>query len=288
MRSFKMIAPLAILLLPVTLPAQPNAPVPQRNPVPLPYVREADVMWSKRVWQVIDLREKMNQTLYYPLTPLSSRKSLFDVIREGVLSKEGTGPAIAAYSAAGSEFAIKDSSTETTFKDKLSQEEIRKIFIHTDTVDLPDPLHPERSVPTAIKNELSAADVRQYWIQEEWFFDKERSVLDVRIRGIMPVIEKKNDKGDAIGMAATFWIYFPDLRPLLVRNNAFNRKNDAQLLTFDDLFIKRMFSCYIIKEDNPADRMIADYKGANTLEALLESESIKNGIFIKESDLWQR
>jgi hypothetical protein len=74
---------------------------------------------------------------------------------------------------------------------------------------------------------------------------------------------------------------------LLANHTVFNPHNEAQELSFDDLFIKRMFSCYIIKEDNQADRMIADYKGPNTLNALLEAESIKNGIMQKEHDMWQ-
>ncbi|HEV7232077.1 MAG TPA: gliding motility protein GldN, partial [Bacteroidia bacterium] len=85
----------------------------------------------------------------------------------------------------------------------------------------------------------------------------------------------------------TFWVSFPELRPLLANHTVFNPHNEAQELSFDDLFIKRMFSCYIIKEDNQADRMIADYKGPNTLNALLEAESIKNGIMQKEHDMWQ-
>ena len=150
-----------------------------------------------------------------------------------------------------------------------------------------DPLNPDLYVKTVTTDELGPADVKQYWIQEEWVFDKQRSVLDVRITGIMAVIEKKNDKGDAVGMAGTCWVSFPELRELLVRNYIFNRHNDVQSLTYDDLFMKRMFSGYIIKEDNTADRMIADYKGPNTLDGLLEAESIKNSIRFKESDMWQ-
>jgi len=277
MHPYRTLALLLILALPGALIAQESGSLSGRKVIPHPYVREADVMWSKKVWQVIDLREKMNQTLYYPVNPMSDRKSLFDIIKEGVLAPEGKGPGITAYSAATNDFC-----------EKLSREDVRKIFVRTDTLDLPaDPLKPDVTIPTAVNQELSSADVKQYWIQEQWFFDKQRSVLDVRIIGIMPVIEKKNEKDVVMGMAATFWVAFEDLRPLLIQYQAFNRKNGAQLLTFDDLFLKRMFSCYIIKEDNMADRMIADYKGANTLDALLEAESIKNGILFKESDMWQ-
>ena len=258
-----------ILLLPAALQGQTGKKV-----IPYPYVREADVLWKKDVWEVIDLREKFNQDLYYPMSTLKDRESLFQIIRDGVLPGDGV-PPLVAYS-----------SMDDEFKARLSTKELKSILSRTDTVYGPDINDPNQYVNTVIHQDIGPADIKQYWIQEEWFFDKQRSVLDVRIIGIMPVIEKKNDKGEAEGMAATFWISFEELRPLLVKYYAFNRKNDAQRLTYDDLFIKRMFSAYIIKEDNTADRMIADYKGAHTLDALLESENIRNGIRMKESDMW--
>jgi gliding motility associated protien GldN len=248
-----------------------------RKVVPYPYVREADVMWSKKTWECIDLREKMNQPLYYPLTALSDRESLFDIIRSGVNPVESASvPALAAYS-----------TMDDNFKTTLSRKEVKEIFTREDTVYMPLPDDPTRLVPQLVKTQLSAADIRQYWIMEEWFFDKQRSVLDVRILAIMPVIEKKDEKGEFQGLASTFWISFAELRPLLIQQYAFLRRNSANLLTFDDLFMKRMFSGYIIKEDNPADGMVAEFKGANTIDALLESERIKEGIRNKESDMWQ-
>ncbi|MGZ6416654.1 MAG: gliding motility protein GldN, partial [Bacteroidia bacterium] len=60
-----------------------------RRAIPYPTLREADVMWSKRVWRVIDLREKMNFPLYYPDARILDRKSLFDVIHDAA-TKDGT------------------------------------------------------------------------------------------------------------------------------------------------------------------------------------------------------
>ncbi len=248
-----------------------------RKPTPYPYIREADVMWSKKVWEVIDLREKMNQDLYYPLTDLTKRRSLFDIIKDGVLPAEDSKQVpLTAFSG-----------DENEFKKRLTRRELQQIFSKTDTISMPDPLNPDVYVQKVVQEELGPSDVKQYWIQEEYVFDKQRSVLDIRITAIMPVIEKKNEKGDAEGMAATCWVSFPELRQLLIRNYVFNRHNDAHLLTYDDLFVKHMFSGYIIREDNTADRMIADYKGAGTLDALLEAEAIKDGIRVKESDMWQ-
>ena len=60
----------------MTLQAQTGTPVTdgiynkttitEKKPVPYPWVRESDVIWSRRVWRVIDVREKMNQPFYFP------------------------------------------------------------------------------------------------------------------------------------------------------------------------------------------------------------------------------
>ena len=276
--------PLLVVLtcfLTLSLLAQPGSVLSQstsmRKVIPYPYIREADVMWGKKVWEVIDLREKMNFSLYYPNAPLTDRISLWDIIRNGVYPPEG-GSGIAALTA----YSAMDNSFNTT----ISRKELKELMDRTDTAWVPSDDDPNRLVPKAYSTTLSSADIRQYWMQEEWIFDKQRSVLECRILAIMPVIEKKNDKGEVQGLASTFWISFAELRPLLVQQYAFLRKNSVHQLTYDDLFTKRMFSSYIIKEDNPADRMIAEYKGANTLDALLESEQIKEGIRNKESDMW--
>ncbi|MFO8001392.1 MAG: gliding motility protein GldN, partial [Marinilabilia sp.] len=80
-----------------------------REPVPYPSIREADVMWAKRVWRIIDLREKMNLPLYYPTTPMDDRLSLIDLLMEGIKNGE-----ITAYSA----------DTEDEFTTSISYEDV--------------------------------------------------------------------------------------------------------------------------------------------------------------------
>ena len=48
--------------------------IPTKKVIPYEHVREADVTWSKRVWSVIDLREKFNHPLYYPLDDIEDGK----------------------------------------------------------------------------------------------------------------------------------------------------------------------------------------------------------------------
>jgi gliding motility associated protien GldN len=125
----------------------------------------------------------------------------------------------------------------------------------------------------------------KYRIKEDWFFDRQRSVMDVRIIGICPVQDVYSADGSYKGSRPLFWIYYPQARPLLAGHNAFNRFNDTERRSFEAVFAKRMFESYIIKEGNVYDRSVIEYKTG--LDALLEAERIENGLFSFEDGLWE-
>jgi gliding motility associated protien GldN len=243
-----------------------------RKPIPYTNVREADVMWSKRIWRVINLKEKFNLPLYYPTTPIKDRKSLFDVIKEGAL-KDST---ITCFSPSDDEFQVP-----------LTRSEVEAILTNWDsTHQTENPNNPGEMITSPIKREITSEDITKYWIKEDWFFDKQRSVMDVRILGILVVTAKKTENGeDAGGDKPLFWLYFPEIRPVLARNAVYMRHNDAERKSFDDIFWKRMFSSYIVKESNVYDRYISDYTSG--VGALLESDKIKEDVFEFEHDFWQ-
>ncbi|HET6992442.1 MAG TPA: gliding motility protein GldN, partial [Bacteroidia bacterium] len=117
------------------------------------------------------------------------------------------------------------------------------------------------------------------------FFDRQRSVMDVRILGLCPLATKKDPtSGEVLGFRPLFWVYFPQLRPLLVRQRVFMGKNFSIPTTYDDLFAERYFSSYIYKESNVYDRTINSYETG--VDAILESDRIKEEISNFESDLW--
>ena len=144
-------------------------------------------------------------------------------------------------------------------------------------------------IQKVFEGSVNPSEVKQYMVKELWFFDKERSLLEVRIIGICPI--RKFYKDDDIDeedekQSKLFWVYYPDLRPLFARTEVFNPFNDAERRTYDDLFIKRMFASYIEKVSNVyGNRRIEDY--AIGLEAMLESERIRNEMFNLEQDLWE-
>ena len=244
-----------------------------RRAIPYPTLREADVMWSKRVWRVIDLREKMNFPLYYPDAKILDRKSLFDVIHDAAII-EGTITCFA------------QPATDDEFRYDMTKSEIEGLLTKWDsTAQAEDPLNPGTFISAPVKNETTTDKVWQYWVKEDWFFDKQRSVLDVRIIGICPLVEKKTETGESTGASSPlFWVYFPEARPILANQEVYMRHNDAERRTFEDIFWKRMFSSYVRKESNVYDRGIFDYKTG--LDQLLEAERVKNDIFIYEHDLF--
>ncbi len=237
-----------------------------------PTLREADVMWSKRVWRVIDLREKINHPLYYPDSPILDRKSLFDVIANAALN-EGR---ITLFDNPATDDQFRYEMTTTEAISKLSP----IVMMYVERLDGSGIFD---TVPTPVP--VTSAEVWKYWVKEDWFYDKQRSVMDVRIIGLCPLVEKVSESGEHLGAdKPLFWIYFPEARPVFATSEVFMRKNDAERRTLDDIFWKRMFSSYIRKESNVYDRGIYDYKIG--LEQQLESERVKSDIFTYEHDLW--
>jgi gliding motility associated protien GldN len=284
--------------------------VPTKKLIGYEYVREADMIWSKRTWRTIDLREKINHPLYYPTDAYdpsgnwvlnTSRWSLYSIIRAHVLN--GDLKVFSPYNPYsftmhdGDQFKYpiipepgKNYCTDSIFRDKL--------FYYLGSLgpesDKPlvdqfgeDSMNRERTryiYPDRDTLWYLSSDIVQYRLKEDWFFDKERSVLDVRILGIAPVRYNKTPGGQITGLEEMFWLYFPHCRFVFNNYFAYNPKNDAQWMSFDDLFWKRQFSSTIYKNSNTFDRNIESYRTG--VDALMESEKITEEIRTLEHDVW--
>lgn len=232
----------------------------------LPYepLREADIPWERRLWRIIDVREKINLPFTYPLQPF------FSIIAEGAKSGE-----------------IKVFKDET-FKEMMTPEEVMGKLEHTDTtlVFNPDTYEDEVRI---VNSPVNPEDIQKFRVKEMWFFDKEASRMSVRILGIAPVQDFTDETtGEFKYAIPMFWVYYPEAREALSRYQVFTEGNDAAPGTWYDLFEQRRFSSYIYKQSNVLDLRLDDfYNGPEKgVERLMESERIKMELFNWEHDLW--
>nr|WP_319401088.1 gliding motility protein GldN [uncultured Carboxylicivirga sp.] len=248
--------------------------IPNRKPIPYAHIRESDVLWAKKIWRIIDLREKINLPMFYPTTKMDDRMSLIDLLWYGI-QYEG----LTAYS----------TKTEDEFQMPLTLDQVmREMGAVSDSMYI---LNPETGMEElkVVEGEVRSTEFKQIMLKEIWFFDRNYSRMDVRIIGLCPIREYAKEGEDGEGQVVqtqAFWIYFPEARGLLARHEVFNPHNDAQRRSFDDIFIKRYFGSYIYRESNVYNnRRIEDYTAG--MEAMMESERIKTQMFNMEHDMWE-
>ena len=284
MKNFKSILFIAIIAFTaINIHAQPGVFQPgdyrdgiydkenstNRRFIPYTHLREADVSWEKRVWRRLDMREKQNQQLYYPIEPVASRISFAQLLIKYILT--------------GDIKAFKDEE----FLVPLELSSVRKsIVLQEDSADVEEFDKDGNSFmvkkPGLTDSIWIYENFTSLELKEDWFFDKQKSVLEVRIlsMGVNVLKPKKED----LGPFNLFWVYFPACRPYFAKHEVYNAKNDAERRTFEDIFWKRQFASTAYKETNVFDREIERY--SKGIDALLESDRIKNDIFRWEHDLW--
>ncbi|MET6999598.1 gliding motility protein GldN [Chitinophaga defluvii] len=242
----------------------------ERVPLAYDYIREDDKFWEKRIWQVIDVREKINLPFQYNVEDESGVNQLFiNILLNAIKNKE-----VEAFS------PIDD-----RFTTVMPYEEIQgKISGEERTVKSIDPVTGEEKMVTT-RDDFDPRTIKQYKVKEVWVFDKEASALKVRILGIAPMVSRMNEDGSVRASIPLFWVYYPDMRPILAKYDVYNQNNDAATISWEDLFEMRFFSSYVIKENNTYNREIKDYIKDGVMR-LLEGQAVKDRIFNKEQDLW--
>lgn len=256
--------------------------IKQRIPVPYPHLREADMMFTKRIWRTVDLRQRMNLPLYYPTTHMYDRKSLVQRLIDAIKYNE-----INAY----------DADIDDEFSTLISYEQILSKLGAEDTERSVFNPETNRDTLIIIPGSITWSEIRELQLKEEWFFDKQHSTMNVRVIGICPIRvytritsgAEENDtdmQGEVLKMKL-FWVYYPHARTVLANTAVFNTNNDAQRNSFDDIFFKRRFSSHIIQESNVHDNRLINEYTFGGVPNLKESERIKYEIFNWEHDIWE-
>ncbi|MCZ8228124.1 gliding motility protein GldN [Flavobacterium sp.] len=280
------------------------------KPLAYGYVHDRDILMGKTTWEIIDLSEKINFPLYFPIDTANigtDRRSLYDVLTKAM--KAGK---------------ITEVYTDSYFNTKKSLKDIQGSLSRIDTTDagrelinqdpdayrtrvvkkkvvtgtgkkkkvtyVDETVGPTKTIPLefVLKQDLTAQDVSQYKIKGFWYFDKRQSELKYRLLGICPVTpdvySMNSEEKDYIEL---FWIFFPAAREVLHEAKAFNDKNSSMPISFDQILNSRRFNAVVYKEENVyGDRTIEEYMKDNSQNQLLESERIKEKIRNFEQDMW--
>ncbi len=288
----------ALAILPVSLMAQANimnAKKPEDigkkteaqmasdddKPLDYGYVDDRDILWSKTVWETIDLDERVNFPLYYPTDTIgigADRRSLYHVLMKNIQNGD-----------------LTDVYTDSYFTEKRNFGDLTATLQKVDTTDLGyEQLNAGEQISEEFINrrDISAADIEEYRIKGIWYFDKRQGELKYRLLGIAPVAPDVNfiddesvDPGE--NKVELFWVWYPSAREILHKAKVFNNRNSAQPISYDMLLNARRFNGVIYKEDNVhGDREIKDYIFDNALFQLLEANRIKETVRDREQDMW--
>jgi gliding motility associated protien GldN len=250
------------------------------NPLPYGYVDDRDILWSKTTWEIIDLDERVNFPLYYPIDTNnigSERRSLYDVLVKNI--KNGN---------------ISEVYADSYFSEKRTLRDIEGSLVYSDTTDLGiEQFNAVGRVDAEYVRRftLDAGDIEEWRIRGVWYLDKRQGELRYRMLAICPVANEARSKAfpdDGVdAKVELFWVWYPGAREILHKAKAFNRKNTSQPISYDHLLNSRRFNAVIYKDDNvQGDRGVADYINDNALMQLLESDRIKDQIRNIEIDLW--
>ncbi len=263
------------------LPFIPSAPVPiqysveetvelykntyknKLERVPLDYapVREADVMWQKRIWQSIPTNAYLNIHFSNPYTPL------VDLLLEIAKEEEV-------------QLFMDD-----RFTIPLTFEELEKNLGTRQTIVVTDPITFEE-VEMTVENDFNWESITKYRIKEDWIFDAKHSRMSVRVLGIAPVRKMYNTEGVYLGEHPICWFYYPQIRTYLAQHETINPYSPVMPVPWDVVFDMRLFRSHIYKESNVKNERITDqYMG---LDALIEAERVKHKIFEFEQYLWEK
>jgi len=236
------------------------------SPLPYGYIDDRDILWSKVVWEFVDLNQKINLPYYYPIDTSNisnDRRSLFDTLLKGIRKGD-----------------IKKVYSDSFFTSKITGSEINEKLVNIRlNGDYPDTFR------------IQTQDIEGYMMKGMWYFDKRLGELKYRLLALAPMGKDVLTLGlpdiEDDELYELFWVFYPSARNILHKAKVFNPKNVSQPISYDHLLNARRFNSVIVREENIyGNRKIADYIRGNALFQLLEADRIKESIRDKEIDMW--
>ena len=276
--------------------------------------RADDIVWSRVVYRVIDMRYKQNFQLYYPIHTSHERyHNLLNVIANAAidgmpiygtefnLMQHRINPdysdaarlgyldvpdAFQNFSYSEADFYGDDDAMAAYYDRTRSP---AKLIWCKDTADENSGYVANyQNFETVVKNQL------KYLIQEVIFFDKHTSRLYSKIIGIAPLyadkieVEPTNPEEyvTAFLQSIMFWVVFDDLRPYLAKQYMIPTSNESKRVTYEEFFQMRLYSSYLVAQSDMYDRMILDY-AIDPEEIAKEQDKIATALLTFEQDLWE-
>ena len=236
------------------------------SPLSYGYIDDRDILWSKVVWEFVDLNQKINLPYYYPIDTANisnDRRSLFDTLLKGIRKGD-----------------IKNVYSDSFFTSKITGSEINEKLVNIRlNGDYPDTFR------------IQTQDIEGYMMKGMWYFDKRLGELKYRLLALAPMGKDVLTLGlpdiEDDELYELFWVFYPETREILHKAKVFNPKNVSQPISYDHLLNARRFNSVIVREENIyGNRKIADYIRGNALFQLLEADRIKESIRDKEIDMW--
>ena len=257
----------ATRVIDITKKTKDELSIENDKPLDYGYINQRDILWSKIVWEFIDVNQKINLPYYFPIEPINNRRSLFDNLINGIKSGK-----------------IKDIYDDSYFETKLTNEEIEEklSYVREEIGD------DGKKYSDTYTNK--SEDNKGYMIKGMWYFDKRLGELKYRLLAIGPLgkdVKRKQDDSTELIDKPLFWVFYPSARQVLHNSKVFNPMNVSQPISYDHMLNARIFNSVIFREENSyGDRKISDYIKGNALFQLLEADRIKESIRNKEIDMW--
>lgn len=195
--------------------------------------------WVREIYRFLDLNKEKNASLYYPVKPIGERMNFFTLIFKQML--EGNLD-VYKYQLDGDEIFTEE--YKETPKDILERFEI--LFTTQNGRYLVEDV------------DIPSNEVLGYYLKEAWYFDKNNSVVDVKIQAICPVIFRQDDFGAESTRYPMFWVPYENIRPYASRMPIMvSSLNNASNQTINDFFVKHTFDGEIYKTTNVRNLSLA-------------------------------